>query len=204
MTGKLYVSLAPWVMFAVVARTGGEGVAWAGLAAAATAVVVLTLGMRSGFAKALDLGAVLLFAALTGWGAADPARGDFIQRYGRALSAFGLAAIMLGSLVVAPIVRQFTRETVRTSAWHTADFRRGNQMLTALWGGVALAVGLAHVVAAALNTRVVATVFNWVVPITIAIVGARNSEAIANRYFDDESTGFEAITLLEHIGETGL
>ncbi len=196
MTGRFYLGLVPWVIFAVVVRSGGQGIAWAGLAGAVTATVVTFVSARPGSLKVLNVASVVLFAVLAVAGLLASQHGDTIQRYGRSLSAAGLGLIAFGSLVVAPVAGQYTREAVDESQWGSADFRRGNAVITIVWGVAALAIAVSHAFAGLIDTRQAATVLNWIVPIGVAVVAVHQTIVRSRRYFDEDAVGVTEVAAL--------
>ena len=186
LVGRFYLGLVPWLVFTVVARSEGHGVVWAGLAALVTAIVIAIPSVRSGSPKVLDLGAIVLFAGLALAGQLAPDHSDFLDRYGRALAMAGMAVIAFGSLAFDPLFGEYARDAVPPRQWGTADFRRGNELVTVMWGLAALAMAGSHAIAGLIDTRAAATLFHWIVPIAVVVGAVHQTMQRSHEYFYDD------------------
>jgi len=185
---KMLIGLVPWVLFTLLVRIPGDNTAaYAALGAAALSLVLL-LANRKGGVKIIEAGSVVTFGILTAVAfLAGPAGNAWVTDYGRALAAFVLAAIMLGSTLMVPFTEQYARESVPPQYWGSPTFRAINRKISGLWGLILLGVGLAHVLAAVVDPISNGGGFggggvllNWVVPIALIFLGISRTKKIAD------------------------
>ena len=203
MSGRTYLGFLPWLVFALVGPAMSEGVAWGGVAALITAVVITVASARTGSVKLLEVSAIALFAGFVVAGAShqhDPH--GFLQQYCRALSAGGLALIALVSLRSTPVTEPYTREIVLRKYWSTPRFKRVNVDLTLTWAMVFSAIALSNAAAAAIGTRLWETVFNWIVPVALTLVGIKQSSLQWSEQFDADAMGLDAMLTQVDFWET--
>ena len=194
MSGRTYLGFLPWVVFAVVGRAMGEGVAWGGVTALITAVVIAVASARTGSVKLLEVSAVALFAGFVVAGAFDQHDPQgFLQQYCRAISAGGLAVIALVSLRSTPFTEPYAREIVLRKFWNTPRFKRVNVELTLIWTVVFSAIALSNAAAAAIDARVWETLFNWIAPIAIALLGVKQASLQWSEQFDTGTMSLDAM-----------
>ncbi len=188
MTGRAYLALLPWLVFAFVGRASLEGAGWAGASAALTAAALTVAATRARSPKLLEPFAVVLFSAFA---VADAlSRNDpdsLLQRYHNAFATGALALFTLASLVVSPFTRQYARELVPRRLWETEEFERANVELTRLWISVFVAVAGSQAIGAAMGTRLALTLFMWIVPVALVLLGVRGAARRWNDRFDGES-----------------
>jgi hypothetical protein len=175
----IYLALAPWILFTVLAQHAGVQVA--SLVALAAAAAISLPGLRAHRPKLLELGAVATFAAFSVVAfTVDAQAADWLARYARGIAAGVLALISFGSLAFTPFTEQYARESVPERLWGSATFRAVNRELTTLWACVFTAMIPLHVIAGSLDTRQGNLVFNWLLPITLVVwASKRTSEASA-------------------------
>jgi hypothetical protein len=191
------------VVFAVVGRATGEGVAWGGVAALITAVVITVASARTGSVKLLEVSAIALFAVFAVAGALsqhDPQ--GFLQQYCRAISAAGLALIALASLRSTPFTEPYAQEMVLRKFWNTPRFKRVNVELTLIWASVFAAIALSNAAAAAIDTRLWETVFTWIAPIGFALLGVKQASLQWSEQFDTATMGLDAMLDQRELWET--
>ena len=164
-----YTAFLPWVVFAVVARADGDGVAWAAVCAVVTASALLLTSHHPG-SNVLMRSAIPLFTIIGAIGYAFDNPSGWIAQNGRALSALGLAIIALGSLLYTPVSDFYMRSLVRPRRWNNPAFAALNARLTLTWAGTAVLITVSHLFAAGTHTAAAGTTFNWVVPIALALV----------------------------------
>jgi hypothetical protein len=194
MSGRTYLGFLPWVVFALVGRTMSEGIAWGGFAAMATAIVISMTSARAGAVKPLEVSAIVFFGGFAIAGAMHqhhPA--GFLQHYGRALSAGGLALIALASLARTPFTEPYAREIVLRKFWNTPRFKRVNVELTLIWATVFSAIALSNAVGAAIETRLGGTAFNWIVPVALALLGVKQASLRWTEQFDTDAMSLDAM-----------
>jgi hypothetical protein len=175
----IFVALAPWVLFTVVAEHGT--VKLASLVALAVAIAIALPGIRAGQPKTLELGAIVAFigfavVAFT----ADGSTADWLARYARAVAAGLLALIALGSLLFIPFTEQYARAELPRQYWSSPAFKALNRRLTLLWAGVFAAMVPSHIIAGSADTRPTNIVFNWVIPIGLVLFGLKRTQAMAS------------------------
>ncbi len=184
---KMLVGLVPWVLFSLVVRIPGDATAgFAALAAAVLSLVLILVSRKNGL-KVLEVGSVVVFAALTLVAFLGGAEGNvWVAEYGRATAAFVLAAVMLGSAVTVPFTEQYARESVPKQYWGSPTFRAINRKISALWGVILLGMGAAHVAAAVIDPNSTGTGFgsgdlllNWAIPIGLIFAGIAGTKRIA-------------------------
>src|SRR6478609_284586 len=122
---KLLIGLVPWLLFTLLVHIPGANMAaYAALAAAALSLVLL-LANRKGGVKIIEAGSVVTFGILTAVAFLAGAAGNaWVTDYGRALAAFVLAAIMLGSTLLVPFTEQYARESVPPQYWGSPHLPR--------------------------------------------------------------------------------
>jgi hypothetical protein len=176
----LYVALVPWVVFTLLAQRSTLKVA--AIVALLFAIAIMLRSVLTGGMKLLELGAVVAFAGFTVVAfAADHSTSVWLARYARAIAAALLALIAFGSLLFTPFTEQYARESVPREFWSSPTFKQTNRKLTAMWGLVFTALIPSHIIAGAVNTKPTNVIFNWVVPITLIVWGAKRTEEIAAR-----------------------
>jgi hypothetical protein len=194
MSARIYLGFLPWIVFAVVARGSLEGVAWGGIAAVVTAASIAVGSARVRSVKELEVFAVALFVALAVAGALnqhDP-RG-FLQRYHNGLAVGALAFFAVASLAFHPFTDKYARELVQRKYWNTRRFNRANVELTLMWAVVFVAIAASEVAAGAIETRLGATIFNWVLPVGLIVLAVRQAHLRWRDQFDGESMGLDAM-----------
>ncbi|MEU6313278.1 hypothetical protein [Streptomyces sp. NPDC047014] len=176
-TGNPFVSLIPWVVFAVVDRAAPSP-QWAALSAAATAVVIAWPSFAARSPRILDVSAIVLFLALAVAAfLVGPDGQEVIAHYGRTIATGSLALIVFATLPVRPFTEQYARLTVPRELWNTPRFQHVNRVLSAGWGTAFAFMTLCHLIAAGQpDDRRLSTIFNWLLPIAAIIVMIRITE----------------------------
>ena len=194
MSARTYLGFLPWIVFAVIARGSLEGVAWGGVAALCTAAAIAIASARDRSVKELEIFSVALFVALAVAGALnqhDPQ--GFLQRYHNALAMGALAFFAVASLAFQPFTESYAREIVQRKYWNTSRFNRANVELTLMWAAVFVAIAVSQLTAGAIHTRLGSTVFNWVLPVGLVVLGVRQASLRWSDQFDGESMGLDAM-----------
>jgi hypothetical protein len=183
---EISLGALPWVIFAVVGRNAGQGTAWASACALLTIVVVGLPMLRWRSVRVWQASGFAIFSVLLVWGLiAGDERANFINQYGRALAFGGLALTALISLFNVAFTEEYTRDAVRPKYWHTPRFHAVNRFITtAIMIGFTL-ISVSFVVAQLLDPPVANTVFNWVVPIVLAVATRMISQAHWNTYYEE-------------------
>lgn len=186
---KMFVSLIPWALFAVMIQRHGTNFAGvAATGAAALAAVLLVKDSRHSGMKLIDVTGVTTFGLLA---AASFAGGasvtDWVADYGRGACALVLATVMLASTAFVPFSEQYARESVPPQHWHTAAFRSTNRRISATWGLIVLVMAFGHLLAGTLDpatapaagARPIDLLLNWALPIGLILVGIKRTRAVA-------------------------
>ncbi len=205
MSPRLYLGLVPWIVFAVVGRGSLEGVAWGGAAALALALLILAASSRTHAVKDLEIFSVVLFATFTLWGVSDQHNPHgFLQQYHNGISTAALALFAVASLAWQPFTEPYARELVQRKYWKTARFIRANVELTLMWSVVFGAVAASQTLAGAIHTRLGSTIFMWVVPMALVLLGVKQATTRWEDQFDGESMGLDAmLNQVELWGDSG-
>ncbi len=170
----IYVALAPWVAFTLLAAHSSMKLA--SIVALFASVVIAAPAVKARKPKLLELGAVLTFAVFTVIAfTADAPTADWVAKYARGLAAGGLSLIAFGSLLFTPFTEQYAREQVAERFWNTPKFKETNRRLTLMWGAVFAAMIPFHVIAAQINTTRGNLIFNWVIPIGLVVWAIKQS-----------------------------
>lgn len=194
MSARTYLGFLPWLVFAFVGRTVSGGVAWGAAAALATAIVIAVSSARTGSLKPLEVSAILLFAAFAIAGAVDQHNPQgFLAEYFRALAAGSSALIALVSTRFTPLTEPYAREIVLRKFWDTPRFRRVNVELTLMCAVTFLGIATSYAAAAIVHSHALATVFNWIVPVGMALLGVRQATLRWSEEFDAEAMSLDAM-----------
>jgi hypothetical protein len=174
----LFIGLAPWVLFTIIAQHGTLKVA--SVVALGAALAIALPGLRAGRPKTLELGAIGAFAAFAIVAfAGDASLADWVERYARGIAAGLLALIAFGSLAFVPFTEQYARDEVAPEHWGSPVFKAINRRLTLLWGTVFAAMVPFHVLAGALDTQRANLLFNWAVPIALVLWALKRTSRLA-------------------------
>lgn len=194
MSARIYLGFLPWIVFALVGRGFLEGVAWGAALALITAVAIVIASARARSVKELEVFAIALFAAMAVAGVLNQHDADgFLQRYHSAIAIGALALFAVASLAFHPFTEQYAREVVQRKYWNTTRFNRANVELTLMWAAVFAAIAASEMTAGALDSRLAATIFSWVVPIALVLVGVQQATLRWSDQFDGESMGLDAM-----------
>jgi hypothetical protein len=178
-SGGIFLALAPWILFTVVAEHGTLKIA--SILALVAAVVIAFRSYSAGSPKLLEIGAVVTFIAFVIIAfAADPAVGHWLERYARAIAAAVLALIAFISVVTVPFTEQYARDSVPEKFWNSPSFKATNHQLSLMWALIFTAMVPGHIVAGIVDTRPTNIIFNWVVPIGLVLFGMKKTQEITD------------------------
>jgi hypothetical protein len=190
---NIYIAFVPWVLFSVI--TTHDEVRAAAVVALVAAIAISVPGLRAGRPKALEIGAIVAFAAFAIVALlADSSTREWLALYARGIAAALLALIAFGSLLRTPFTEQYARESVPREFWSSARFKSVNRRLTTMWGFVFLLMIPSHVAAGLIDTRRGNTFFNWVIPIGLIVFAVKQTGKVADE--DDESGGERVASVL--------
>jgi hypothetical protein len=194
-TKKMFVSLIPWLVFTlVINRRGADAAAIAALAAAMLSLLFLVKHTRTGDVKLIDVTGVVAFGALAVLGfSCGPSVTEWIADYGRGAAALTLAVIMFASVMAVPFTEQYARESVPREHWNSPVFQAVNRKISVLWGGVGAVMGIAHLLAGAIDpasnpvpgARPVDLVLNWALPIALIMFAVNATQKISGAVGND-------------------
>ncbi len=194
MSSRIYLGFLPWVVFAFIGRTISGGVAWGAMAALGTAVVIAVASARAGSVTLLGMSAIALFAGLAVFGALDQHNPNgFLQQYFRVIAAGAIALIALVSTRFTPFTEPYAREIVLRKFWATPRFKRVNVELSRTWALTFLAIALSFTAAALIDSHAWSTVFNWIVPVGLTLLGVRQATRLWNEEYDADAMTLDAM-----------
>jgi hypothetical protein len=194
MSARTYLGFLPWIVFALIARRSLEGEAWGAVAAVLTAGVIAIGSARTRSVKELEIFSLALFFTLAVAGAMNQHDPDgFLQRYHNGLAVGALACFAIASLAFEPFTEQYARELVQRKYWDTNRFNRANVELTLMWAAVFVAIAASQITGGVIETRLGTTIFNWVLPIGLVLLGVRQATLRWSDQFDGEAMGLDAM-----------
>ena len=177
------VTFIPWIIFWVVAdsRSTWE---YGALGALVASLVLLAPELRKRKVKMLDAATVVFFAAMTIAGIiVSPHDGAWLDRWANTISSGVLGGLVVVTLPFRPFTEDYAREQTPPEMWHTPEFRRTNQVITLVWGGVFVGTAICGAIAASSPSSSDWT--NWILPIALIVVGfqftARYPEVVRER-----------------------
>jgi hypothetical protein len=192
MSARTYFGFLPWIVFALVGRGSLEGVAWGGVAAVLTAGVIAIGSVRTRSVKELEIFSLVLFFAMAVAGALNQHDPDgFLQRFHNSLAVGALACFAIASLAFEPFTEQYARELVQRKYWNSNRFNRANVELTLMWAAVFVVIAASEVTGEMFGPG--ATIFNWVLPLGLLVLGVRQATLRWSDEFDEESMGLDAM-----------
>jgi hypothetical protein len=189
---KMFLSLAPWVLFTVIAgRAGAQFVGWAAVIACALTVAIAVKGTRERTAdgrrsslKIIDGAGIVTFAAMAvlAFAGSEDLRRNIVD-YGRGACALILAIVMLGSLLIVPFTEQYAREQLPRQYWGSPVFRSVNRHLSAAFGVAVLAMTVCHFYSGYLESHGGLSVganlmLNWVLPVVFIGAALKYTERV--------------------------
>jgi hypothetical protein len=139
---NIAIGFAPYIAFFIGMRLASvEAGLWGAL------VVAIANAARDraagGSTKLLEVGAIVLFAALAGFTAVT--HWDWTVMSVRLAVDLGLLAIIVGSLAVGqPFTMQYARERVAEEVWQRPLFASVNRRITLGWAGAFAVLAAAH------------------------------------------------------------
>jgi hypothetical protein len=175
----IYIALAPWAAFSVLAARVSVQAAAVVALLAAVAIAIPSLRRRS--PKTLELAAIAAFAGITiAAFVLDPSGVAWLARYARGIAAGLLALIAFGSLLFTPFTEQYARESVPRAVWGSPRFHAVNRKLTLIWGLVFLGMIPGHIAAGLIDTTRSNLVLNWALPIALVAWGIKRTSALTS------------------------
>lgn len=167
MDSEAYADMLPWLVFVVIDRKSGLGVAWASGVAAGCAAGLVAWSYWRGRHAPLPRLALVLFAVCLVSALASPAWGHEVS-LPRALTVLALSAAFFASLLFSPLSEAYTAQVVAPSVREDPRFRRVNLEMTSAWAVGSLAIGIACGTTALLRGAVAFTLLDWVTPLLLA------------------------------------
>ena len=187
----LITGFLPWIVFSVVSqRLAADAVAWSALLATAMAAVAVLRDRRRHGPQILDLGSLVLFAAIAVTGFVGGTGVDrWLFEWGRPLVGVVLGLYLLLTVPVLPFTAEYARRTTPREYWDSPTFRRINRVLSAAWAVAITAMGAASLVTTALGvdatgtpgTHLLELVLDWVVPVVVICAMVRFTATYPDR-----------------------
>ena len=196
MSARTYLGFLPWIVFAVVARGSLEGVAWGAVAAVCTAGAIAIVSARNRSVKELEIFSLALFLGVGRRRSVESARPAGLPAAIPQRSGGGGARLLRGGrpLAFQPFTEQYARELVQRKYWNTHRFNRAERRAHADVGGrCSSAIAGSQITAGVIETRLGATIFNWVLPVGLIVLGVRQATLRWSDQFDEESMGLDAV-----------
>ena len=165
----------PWIVFWVIA---GSPSTWefGAIAALLVAVILRLPTIERGSVKMLDVATIAFFAVMAIVGViVSPHDRDWLDRWSNVLSSGALGVLVLASLAFMPFTEQYARESAPPEVWHTPLFRRTNQVLTLVWGGVFVATAILGVISRENPSTRDWT--SWVIPVVLIVAAVKFTRA---------------------------
>jgi len=167
MDAGAYADMLPWLVFLVIDRKSGLGVAWAGCGALACSAALVAWSYWRGRHALVPRAAMVLFALCLVAGLASQTVNQEVS-VPRAVVLGVLSALAFGSLPFTPISQTYTVPLVAPALRDDPRFARVNIEITRAWGVGSLAVAVASGTTALLSGAVAFTFLDWVTPIVLA------------------------------------
>lgn len=167
MDAEAYADVLPWLVFLVIDRKSGLGVAWAGAGALVCSAGLVVWSYWRGRGSLVPRLALPLFAACLVSGLASEAWNDQVS-IPRALVLVSLSALALGSLPFTPLSETYTVPLVAPALRDDPRFAKVNVEITLAWGIGGLTVAAASAGTALLSGAVAFTFLDWVTPLVLA------------------------------------
>jgi TRAP-type C4-dicarboxylate transport system permease small subunit len=118
----------------------------------------------------LEAATVIFFAAMTIAGiVVSPNDGEWLDRWANTISSGVLGGLVLVTLPFRPFTEAYAREQTPPEIWNTREFRRTNQVITLVWGGVFVGTAILGAIAASSPSSSDWT--NWILPIALIVIG---------------------------------
>src|SRR5262249_25240827 len=146
--------------------------------------LLATQRRENGIPNVLMIGAVALFSGLTIAGMVWSADSRWLTLNSRAVAALGFTVIAILSLGDEPFTEFDIRPNTRPSVWGTSRFVHLNTRITSLCAATFAFMATGHLVAPWVSSSSASTVFNWVLPICLAVLAMHRSRLIWNDYVD--------------------
>ena len=184
-----YGAMLPWIVFTVVARTHGDGVTWASVAAIATALALLLTTRRhgSGVRNFFMIYVIVAFGVVGIAGSIFNDPNGWLAQNARAIGAGIYAAIFLVSLAFTPAVEYYTRLNVRAALWTDRRFTNVNTALSLVWFAAFGAIAGSMTLGPMIGTAPAYTTFNWVIPIAILAVAVHWTRVCWDNFLEDDT-----------------
>ncbi|HLW44738.1 MAG TPA: hypothetical protein VKR78_00875 [Acidimicrobiales bacterium] len=167
MDAEAYADMLPWLVFLVINRKSGLGVAWAGGAGLTCSAGLVAWSYWRGRPALLPLAGVFIFAELLVSGILSPTWNQLVA-VPRAVTVASLCALALGSLAFTPLSEAYTVPLVAPAIRDDPRFRKVNVDITLAWGIGAFLVAVASGTTELVPGPVARTFFDWVTPLVLA------------------------------------
>jgi hypothetical protein len=164
---EAYADMLPWLVFLVIDRKSGLGVAWAGGGALVCSTGLAGWSYWRGRHALVPRAAMAIFAAFLVSGLASQSWNQHVS-LPRALVLASLSALAFGSLPFTPLSEAYTVPLVAPALRDDPRFARVNVEITLAWGVGAIAVAVTSAATALLSGPMAFTFLDWVTPLVLA------------------------------------
>ena len=196
MNNRLCAAFLPWLVFDLVVRAGGDGIAFAAAAALVCALVVAAPALRVHAPSTVETTGIALFAGLA-FAAAAPGSTTLLLRGAVPLTTGTLGLVLLLSLLRTPATAEYARKCVRPSTADAPRFSIINMTMTAFWGiAVALVAG-SQAIAAFTTGRHLASIFGWLVPLGLLLAVAKATAGLWSDYHERDEARAHGDSLVD-------
>lgn len=167
MDAEAYADMLPWLVFLVIDRKSGLGVAWASGGALVCSTGLAGWSYWRGRHALVPRAAMAIFAVFLVSGLASQSWNQHVS-LPRALVLASLGALAFGSLPFTPLSEAYTVPLVAPALRDDPRFARVNVEITLAWGVGAIAVAVTSAATALLSGAFAFTFLDWVTPLVLA------------------------------------
>jgi hypothetical protein len=199
MDAEAYADMLPWLVFIVVDRKLGLGVAWAAGGALVCDAGLVGWSYWRGRDALLPRVALGVFAFNLVLALVFPAWNHQVS-LPRALVVLTLSVLAFGSLRFTPLSESYTVPLVAPGIREDPRFRRVNVQMTLAWGVGSLAVALACGTTALLAGHIAFTLLDWVAPLVLATI----TILWAAHRWELFRLSVDSVPIGNHAGESGV
>lgn len=162
-----YVDVVPWLLFVVVDRRSGLGLAWAAASAMGCGAALGAWARWRGRRTPVGWVAMGVFGSLVVVAVLVARPHEWFEPTLRAIAVASLGLAALASLRRRPLSEAYTAERVPMHRRSEPAFLRVNRRITASWGVAAFLIAASFATVGAMPSAVALTLFDWVVPIVV-------------------------------------
>jgi hypothetical protein len=199
MDAQAYADMLPWLVFLVIDRRSGLGVAWAGGGALFCSAGLVAWSYWRGRCSLVPRVALALFATCLVSGLASHAWDQQVS-LPRALVVATLSGLAFVSLRFTPVSEAYTVPLVAPAIRSDPRFVKVNVEITLAWAVGSLAVAVASGTTALLSNAVFFTFLDWVTPLVLAAA----TILWATRRWELFRLAVDSVVVGHHLGDAAL